>query len=97
MDLKDFDPKNFCPQNCGSTNFGVQKNQSLQKIGTKKSSQNLVWEIVIMAISTSIDLNWVELSWVEVELGNISFNYKSSDGPWSQKKLDKEPWTSHGM
>ena len=37
-----------CPKNCGSTNFGVQKNQSLQKIGTKKSGQNLVsnsWDI----------------------------------------------------
>ena len=37
-----------CPKNCRSTNFGVQKNQSLQKIGTKKSGQNLVsnsWSI----------------------------------------------------
>ena len=31
-------------------------------------------EIGIKAISTSIDLNWVELSWVEVELGNIPEN-----------------------
>ena len=26
-----------------------------------------------------------------------SFKYKTSGGPWSQKKEDMEPWTSHSM